>query len=71
MHGSQFMMLDSLTQPVIFAHRGASTHAPENTIAAFELALAQYADAIELDTTGLSVDAVVAQILALYGERAP
>jgi glycerophosphoryl diester phosphodiesterase len=34
---------------VIFAHRGASAHAPENTLAAFELALAQNADAIELD----------------------
>ena len=42
-------MLTSLPQPVIFAHRGASAHAPENTIAAFELALAQNADAIELD----------------------
>lgn len=42
-------MLSSLSQPVIFAHRGASAHAPENTLAAFELALAQNADAIELD----------------------
>ncbi len=42
-------MLASFPQPVIFAHRGASAHAPENTIAAFELALAQNADAIELD----------------------
>jgi glycerophosphoryl diester phosphodiesterase len=42
-------MLTSLPQPVIFAHRGASAHAPENTLAAFELALAQNADAIELD----------------------
>lgn len=43
------MVLESLSQPVIFAHRGASAHAPENTLAAFELALAQQADAIELD----------------------
>jgi glycerophosphoryl diester phosphodiesterase len=42
-------MLKSLPQPIIFAHRGASAHAPENTLAAFELALAQRADAIELD----------------------
>ena len=42
-------MLESLPQPIIFAHRGASAHAPENTIAAFELALAQRADGIELD----------------------
>jgi glycerophosphoryl diester phosphodiesterase len=48
-------MLTSLPQPVIFAHRGASAHAPENTLAAFELALAQNADAIELDAK-LSAD---------------
>jgi glycerophosphoryl diester phosphodiesterase len=48
-------MLKSLPQPVIFAHRGASAHAPENTLAAFELALGQDADAIELDVK-LSLD---------------
>lgn len=37
------------THPVIFAHRGASAYAPENTIAAFRLAIEQGADAIELD----------------------
>jgi glycerophosphoryl diester phosphodiesterase len=52
------MMLDTLTRPVIFAHRGACAHAPENTIAAFELALAQHADAIELDVK-LSADGYV------------
>jgi glycerophosphoryl diester phosphodiesterase len=36
-------------RPLVIAHRGASADAPENTIAAFELALAQGADAIELD----------------------
>lgn len=35
--------------PKIFAHRGASADAPENTMAAFQLALAQGADGIELD----------------------
>jgi glycerophosphoryl diester phosphodiesterase len=48
-------MLTLLPQPIIFAHRGASAHAPENTLAAFELALAQNADAIELDVK-LSAD---------------
>jgi glycerophosphoryl diester phosphodiesterase len=48
-------MLTSLPQPIIFAHRGASSYAPENTIAAFELALTQNADAIELDVK-LSAD---------------
>lgn len=31
------------------AHRGASAYAPENTFAAFDLALAQGADVLELD----------------------
>lgn len=35
--------------PKIIAHRGASAHAPENTLAAFQLALDQNADGIELD----------------------
>ncbi len=43
-------MLADLPRPAVFAHRGARAHAPENTLAAFELALAQGADAIELDT---------------------
>jgi glycerophosphoryl diester phosphodiesterase len=42
-------MFAHLPQPAIFAHRGASAHAPENTLAAFELATRQGADAIELD----------------------
>lgn len=54
-------MLESLPQPVIFAHRGASAHAPENTLAAFELALAQGADGIELDAQ-LSADGHVVVI---------
>ncbi len=33
----------------MIAHRGASGHAPENTLAAFDLALAQGADVLELD----------------------
>ena len=33
----------------IIAHRGASAYAPENTIAAFDLALDQGADGLELD----------------------
>lgn len=41
--------IPDLTRPVIFAHRGASAHAPENTLAAFLLALEQGADGIELD----------------------
>ncbi len=44
-------MLEQLPRPIIFAHRGASAYAPENTLAAFELAIRQNADAIELDAT--------------------
>ena len=54
-------MLESLPRPIIFAHRGASAYAPENTIAAFELALTQQADAIELDVK-LSADGHVVVI---------
>ncbi|HBY09528.1 MAG TPA: glycerophosphodiester phosphodiesterase, partial [Chloroflexi bacterium] len=39
----------NLPRPAIFAHRGASAYAPENTLAAFKLAVDQGADAIELD----------------------
>ncbi|MFH1184943.1 MAG: glycerophosphodiester phosphodiesterase family protein [Chloroflexota bacterium] len=42
-------MLASLPRPIIFAHRGASSLAPENTMAAFELAAKDGAPAIELD----------------------
>ncbi len=36
-------------RPLVLAHRGASADAPENTLAAFRLALAQGADGVELD----------------------
>ena len=36
-------------RPLIWAHRGASREAPENTLAAFTLAARQGADGIELD----------------------
>jgi glycerophosphoryl diester phosphodiesterase len=41
--------------PIILAHRGSSAYAPENTLAAFELAVQQGAQAIELDAK-LSAD---------------
>ena len=47
-----------LPSPVVFAHRGASAHAPENTLAAFSLALEQGAPAVELDAK-LSIDGKV------------
>jgi glycerophosphoryl diester phosphodiesterase len=42
-------MLPQLSHPIIFAHRGASAHAPENTLASFRLAADLGAPAIELD----------------------
>lgn len=39
----------TLPRVTVIAHRGASGDAPENTFAAFELALAQGADGIEFD----------------------
>jgi len=49
--------IEKLQTPIIFGHRGASKYAPENTIAAFELAMHQGADAFELDTM-LSADGI-------------
>lgn len=54
-------MYSSLPRPTIFAHRGACAHAPENTLASFQLALQQNAPAIELDAK-LSVDGEVVVI---------
>lgn len=42
-------MIDQLARPALFAHRGASHYSPENTLASFEIAIKQQADAIELD----------------------
>ncbi len=49
--------IEKLQSPIIYGHRGASKYAPENTIAAFELALQQGAEAFELDTM-LSADGI-------------
>jgi glycerophosphoryl diester phosphodiesterase len=46
------------SRPLVFAHRGGSRLAPENTIAAFENGLALGADGVELDVR-LSRDGVV------------
>lgn len=42
-------MIHLLPRPAVIAHRGASAHAPENTLPAFLLAVEQGAHAIELD----------------------
>src|SRR5450759_3528125 len=48
----------SSPRPLVFAHRGGSALAPENTIAAFDNGLALGADGVELDVH-LSRDGVV------------
>ena len=42
-------MWNDLSLPVVIAHRGDKIHAPENTLAAFNLAAENGADAIEFD----------------------
>jgi glycerophosphoryl diester phosphodiesterase len=54
-------LLNQLPAPIIFAHRGASAHAPENTLAAFKLAEEAGAPAVELDVK-LSLDGEVVVI---------
>ena len=46
-----------MPNPLIIAHRGASAHAPENTLASFRKAVEVGADGIELDVR-LSKDGV-------------
>ena len=48
-----------LDPPIMFAHRGARAHAPENTIAAFELALRLGATGLESDVWLTADDEVV------------
>lgn len=53
------LWLEQHTRPLIIGHRGASMHAPENTLAAFSLAMAQGADGIELDVKRCATGEVV------------
>ncbi|MBC7234363.1 MAG: glycerophosphodiester phosphodiesterase [Chloroflexi bacterium] len=48
-----------LPRPLVFAHRGASAIAPENTLAAFQAAMDVGADGIELDVTRCATGEVV------------
>ncbi len=52
-------MLNGWPKPLIIGHRGASAQAPENTLAAFELAINHQADAIEFDVKLSSDNQVV------------
>ena len=46
-------------RPLVFAHRGASDIAPENTLAAFQAAFEVGADGIELDVTRCATGEVI------------
>jgi glycerophosphoryl diester phosphodiesterase len=46
-------------RPLVLGHRGASAEAPENTLAAFRLALDQGADGVELDVWRCATGEVV------------
>jgi glycerophosphoryl diester phosphodiesterase len=54
-------MIHHSHRPIILAHRGASWHAPENTLEAFNLAFEQGADGVEIDVM-LSADGEVVVI---------
>lgn len=54
-----------MDRPLIWAHRGASAQAPENTLSAFERAIDEGADGIELDVQ-LTSDG---QIVVCHDER--
>lgn len=60
-------LLDLAAHPVV-AHRGASGHAPENTLPAFQLAAEQGADAFELDVQ-ISADGIPVVIHDLTLDR--
>jgi len=61
--------LPSLRTPIGFAHRGASAHAPENTIEAFELARRLGATGLESDAWITSDGIVVLDHDGLIGRR--
>ena len=48
-----------MSRPLVIAHRGASAYRPQNTLPAFELAVAQHADMIETDLHRTADGAVV------------
>ena len=47
------------TKPLVWAHRGASGYAPENTLAAFQKAVDLGADGVELDIQLTKDDQIV------------
>ncbi len=58
-------------QPLVLGHRGASAYATDNSIEAFELAVAQGADGVELDVRFTADGAVVLHHDPDIGEMGP
>jgi len=61
----KFSWTDPQRKPLIIAHRGSSSTAPENTIAAFRQAIIDRTDAIELDVH-LTKDS---EVVVIHDER--
>ncbi|RMF09035.1 MAG: hypothetical protein D6773_02095 [Alphaproteobacteria bacterium] len=51
----------SINAPIVIAHRGASAQRPEHTLAAYQLALVQGADYIELDLVATADGELIAR----------
>lgn len=62
---------EELGRPLVVAHRGASAHAGDNTIEAFELAVAHGADGVELDVRFTADHVVMLHHDADVGEMGP
>ncbi len=60
-NGPMIADANSLSRPIVIAHRGASGSRPEHTLAAYELAIDQGADVIEPDLVPTRDDILVAR----------
>ena len=58
-------------RPLVLAHRGAAWDAPENTLEAFELAVAQGADYVEFDVRAAPDGTIVVSHEPVSGEPSP
>jgi glycerophosphoryl diester phosphodiesterase len=56
-----FVSSMTVAQPLVIAHRGASGERPEHTLAAYELAIAQGADYVEVDLVVTKDGALIAR----------
>lgn len=69
--GDLLITPDELGRPLALGHRGASAHAGDNTIEAFELAVAHGADGVELDVRFTADGAVMLNHDPDIGEMGP